>query len=50
MLPAIAHERHVPVQELVQQTPCWQRPVWHSVPAPQVAPFTFFEHTPPLQT
>lgn len=50
MLPAIAHDRQVPVQELVQQTPCWHRPDWQSVPAVHTAPGSFFEHTPLLQT
>jgi hypothetical protein len=50
MAPAMAHDRHVPVHELVQQTPCWHRPDWHSVPAPHVTPGSFFEHTPLLQT
>jgi hypothetical protein len=50
MLPASAHDRHVPVHELVQQTPCWHSPVWHSVPAPHATPSSFFEQMPLLQT
>jgi hypothetical protein len=49
-LPASAHDRQVPVHELVQQTPCWQMPVPHSAPAVQAAPSSFFEQTPLLQT
>jgi hypothetical protein len=48
--PGSAHERHVPVHELLQHTPCWHCPDWHSVPAPHVAPLSFFEQTPLLQT
>ena len=37
-LPAIAHDRQVPVQLDAQQTPCWQKPDAQSVVAVQVAP------------
>jgi hypothetical protein len=50
IVPDSAHERHVPVHELPQHTPCWHWPDWHSVPAPHVVPFSFFEQTPLLQT
>jgi hypothetical protein len=40
----------VPLQLEAQQTPCWQMPDAHSVPAAQVPPSGFFEQTPPLQT
>jgi hypothetical protein len=47
---AMAHERQVPVHELLQQTPCAHWPDWHSLPAAHVAPLSFFEQTPLLQT
>ena len=37
-VPATAHERHVPVQVVRQQTPCSQRPELHWAGAVQVAP------------
>jgi hypothetical protein len=46
----MAHDRQVPVHELAQHTPCWHWPDWHSLPPPQTAPLSFFEHTPLLQT
>ena len=49
-VPVSAHERHVPVHELAQHTPCWHWPDWHSVPAPHGAALSFFEQTPLLQT
>jgi hypothetical protein len=49
-LPASAHERQVPVQLELQQTPCWHRPDAHSAPAVQTTPSGFFEHWPALQT
>jgi hypothetical protein len=49
-LPASAHERQVPVHELEQQTPCWQKLEPHSAPAAHAAPSSFFEQTPLLQT
>ena len=48
-LPASAHERQVPVQLELQQTPCWQRPEAHSTPPVQVVPSGFFVHWPALQ-
>jgi hypothetical protein len=49
-LPASAHERHVPVQLELQQTPCWQRPEAHSAPPAHAVPSTFFAHCVPMQT
>jgi hypothetical protein len=49
-LPGSAQERQVPEHELPQQTPCWQRPDWHSLALVQATPFSFFEQTPPLHT
>ena len=41
-LPVSAHDRHVPVQAVAQQTPCAQIPELHSGPVVQTAPFGFF--------
>ena len=49
-VPVRLQERHVPVHELAQQTPCWHWPDWHSVPAAHGAALSFFEQTPLLQT
>jgi hypothetical protein len=49
-LPGSAHDWQVPVQALLQQTCCWQRPDAQSVPAVQAAPRSFFPQTPLLQT
>jgi len=48
-VPDSAHDRQVPVQLELQQTPCWQRPDAHSVPPAQVVPSGFFVHWPALQ-
>jgi hypothetical protein len=48
-VPVSAQDRHVPVQLELQQTPCWQSPDAHSVPAPQVIPSGFLVHWPALQ-
>jgi hypothetical protein len=48
-LPASAHDRHVPVQLELQQTPCWQRPEAHSTPPVQAVPSGFLVHWPALQ-
>jgi hypothetical protein len=48
-LPDSAHDRQVPVQLELQQTPCWQRPDAHSVPPVHVTPSGFFVHWPALQ-
>jgi hypothetical protein len=48
-VPVSAHDRHVPVQLELQQTPCWHRPDAHSVPPVQVTPRGFFVHCPALQ-
>ena len=44
-----AHDLHVPVQLLAQQTPCWQKPELHSLPAVQVSPRGCLVQMPPLQ-
>ena len=38
MLLVSAHDMQVPTQEVLQQTPCAQKPDWQAVPAVQVAP------------
>lgn len=42
--PGCTHELH-PVQTLLQQTPCWQRPFAHSAPLAQLEPSAFSEQT-----
>ena len=48
-VPESAHDRQVPVQLELQQTPCWQRPEAHSIPPPHAVPSGFFVHWPALQ-
>jgi len=50
MLPASAHDRHVPVQLELQQTPCWQSPDAHSPPLVQAVPGVFLAQPPLMQT
>src|SRR5262245_23624279 len=49
MLPASAHDRQVPVQLELQQTPCWQSPDAHSPPLVQAVPGVFFAQPPLMQ-
>jgi hypothetical protein len=49
-LAAVAQDRHVPVQAVLQQTPCAQMPLVHSPPSPQIAPSGLRPHDPPPQT
>jgi hypothetical protein len=49
-VPASAHERQIPVQELAQHTFCWHWPDWHSVPSAHGVELSFFEQTPLLHT
>jgi hypothetical protein len=49
-LAASAHERHVPVQLELQQTPCWHSPEAHSPPLAHAVPSTFLAHCPVMQT
>lgn len=49
-LPPRAHDMQVPVQALVQQTPCWQRPDAHSEALEQVFPGVLSAQAPELQT
>ena len=37
-MPVSAHDRHIPVHAVRQQTPCAQNPLLHSLPAMQTAP------------
>jgi hypothetical protein len=48
-LPDSAHDRQVPVQLELQQTPCWQRPEAHSPPPEHAVPSGFKVHWPALQ-
>jgi hypothetical protein len=50
LVPVSAHDRHVPVQAVWQQTPCAQMPLRQSVPALQAAPSGSLPQLPPLQT
>jgi hypothetical protein len=47
--PGNAHDLQVPWQALAQQTPCSQKPVAHSLAAPQVTPLALSTHAVPLQ-
>jgi hypothetical protein len=44
IVPATAHDRHVPVQDVPQQTPCAQKVETHSPPLEQEAPISFLPH------
>jgi hypothetical protein len=44
-----AHDMQVPVQALLQQTPCAQWPVPQSESAAQVVPGAFLAQLPPMQ-
>lgn len=46
---ASAHDWQVPVQAVLQQTPCAQWPVPQSESAVQVVPPAFFMQLPPMQ-
>lgn len=48
-LPVSAHDLHVPVQALLQQTPCAQKPESHSFAAPHAVPIGLSVHLPALQ-
>ncbi len=48
-LPLTAHDMQVPVQALVQQTPCWQKPLAHSAAVVHAVPGVFSVQTPTLQ-
>jgi hypothetical protein len=48
-LPLFAHDMHVPVQALVQQTLCWQKPEAHSAAVVQVVPGVLSTQAPALQ-
>ena len=47
--PGNAHDLQVPWQALAQQTPCSQKPVAHSLAAPQVTPLPLSTQAVPLQ-
>ena len=49
-LPPSAHDWQVPVQALVQQTFCWQKPEAHSAAVAQVVPGVLSTQAPVLQT
>jgi hypothetical protein len=44
IVPATAHDRHVPVQAVPQQTPWAQKPETHSPSLEQEAPIAFLPH------
>lgn len=43
------HDMQVPVQALLQQTPCWQKPEAHSAAVVHAVPGVFKMQTPELQ-
>ena len=49
-VPARPHDWQVPAHTVAQQYPCWQKPVWHSLAAPQARPVGFFAHAPATHT
>jgi hypothetical protein len=49
-VPVSAHDMQVPVHAVRQQTPCAQKPLLHSVPAPQDAPSGFSPQLDAVQT
>ena len=49
LLPPSAHDMQVPVQALVQQTPCWQKPEAHSAAVVQAVPGDLSTQAPELQ-
>jgi hypothetical protein len=44
-----AHDRQVPVQAVLQQTPCAQKPDWQAVPALHGEPGGSLPQLPPVQ-
>jgi hypothetical protein len=48
--PVTAHDRQVPVQGTLQQTPCWHAPDRHSPPPVQSMPFGRLLQAPPVHT
>ena len=48
-VPETAQDMQVPVQALLQQTPCWQKPEAHSAAVVQGVPGVFNVQTPELQ-
>lgn len=48
-VPPFAHDMHVPVQALLQQTPCWQKPEAHSAAVVQVVPGVLSTQAPVVQ-
>lgn len=49
LLSLSAHDLHVPVQALWQQTPCWQKPELHSLAVAHGSPSGCLVQAPPLQ-
>jgi hypothetical protein len=49
-VPASAHDLHVPVQAVAQQTPCAQKSDAQSLATAHVAPFAAFPQLVPVQT
>jgi hypothetical protein len=45
-LPVSEHDWHLLLQATLQQTPCAQKPDWHSVPMPHIAPGGFLPQLP----
>ena len=49
-MPVSAHDMQVPAHAVRQQTPCAQKPLLHSVPAPHDAPSGFSPQLDAVQT
>lgn len=45
-----AHDWQVPLQALLQQTPCWQKPEAHSAAVEQLVPGVFRAQAPAMHT
>ncbi len=50
VVPVSAHDMHVPVQAVSQQTPCAQKPDWQEAAAVQAAPGGSLPQLPLVQT
>jgi hypothetical protein len=49
-VPASAHDWQMPLQSLPQQTPCWQKPDVHWLPAVQAAPSARLRQALPMHS
>jgi hypothetical protein len=49
-VPVSAHDWQMPLQSVAQQTPCWQKPEVHWLPAVQAAPSARLRHWLPMHS